>query len=173
MKKHFINLIILVIAIGAIFWLGGLNVRALVANELFESGTLEWRNNLAPDFYSAYFGIIAMSSILTLISYTMVLIFTVLYILIAKPKLKENGWLMASLILFFVFVPVEIYTSFYDFKFVIEYFFYSADYYYLKELLVKRITALSGMPVIAIFCYYTIIALLIWKPMKKKVLENN
>jgi len=172
MKKHIINFLIFVIAIGAIFWLGGLNVRALVGNELFETGTLEWRNNLHADSYSAMFRIIAMSSVLTLIAYFFVLTFTLLYLVVAKPCLKANGWLMASLIFFFLFVPVEIYTSIYDFKFVYEYFFGSADYYYLKELLIRRITALSGMPVIAIFCYYTIIALFIWKPMRKKLPEN-
>jgi hypothetical protein len=173
MKKHFSNFIILVIAVGAIFWLGALNIRALVGNELFETDVLQWKNNLSPDFYSAYFRIIAMSSILTLISYTMVLMFTIIYLVYVKPDLKANGWLMASLIFFFLFMPVEVYTSYYDFRFVYEYFFASADYYYLKELLTKRITALSGLPVIAIFCYYTIVGLIIWKPMKKNVTVNN
>jgi hypothetical protein len=168
MKKHLIKFCTLVVVIGAIFWLGGLNIRAFVANELFEKGTLSWKDNLSAGFYSAYFRIIAISSILTVSSYLMVLIFSIIYLVAAKPDLKANGWLMASLILFFIFVPVEIYTSFYDLKFVIEYFFYSADYYYLKELLTRRITAFSGFPVIGIFCYYTIIALFIWKPMTKK-----
>ena len=173
MKKHFSNFIVFVIAVGAIFWLGALNVRALVGNELFETKVLEWKNYLAPDFYSAYFRIIAMSSILTLISYTFVFVFTIIYLLYVKPDLKANGWLMASLIFFFIFAPVEIYGSYFDFRFVYEYFFGKADYYYLQQLLTKRITALSGMPVIAIFCYYTIIGLIIWKPFQKKVIVKN
>lgn len=173
MKRHFTNLFILLIVIGAIFWLGGLNIRALVGNELFVTGTLEWKDYLPKDFYSALFRVIAMSSVLTLISYAVVLISTILYIFFAKPDLKSNGWLMASFIFFFLFVPVEIYTSVYDFKFVYEYFFSAADYFYLKELLIKRITALSGLPVIALFCYYTIIALVIWKPLRKKVPQEE
>lgn len=172
MKKHIINFAILIIIVGTIFWLGAVNVRSIVVNEMFEMTTLTWKDSVSPERYNAYFGIVAASSILILIGYLCVLICTILYIHFTNLKLKKNGWLMASLILFFIFVPVEIYTSVYDFKFVYDYFFASADTFYLKDLIFKRITALSGLPVIATFCYYTIIVLCVWQPFKKTETEN-
>ena len=167
MKKHICNFAILIIVIGTIFWLGAVNVRSIIANELFEMNTLTWKDSLSLEELNAYFNMIASSSILTLISYTFVIIFTIVYIRFTDLKLKMNGWLMASLILFFIFFPVEVYTGSYDFKFVYGYFFASADTLYLKDIIIKRVTALSGLPVIAMFCYYTIIGLCIWKPFRK------
>jgi len=172
MKKHICNFAILIIVIGTIFWLGATNVRSIIVNEMLEIKTLTWKDSLMLEEYKTYFYIIATSSILTLAGYTCVLIFTILYSRFTDLKLKKNGWLMASLILFFIFVPVEVYTGIYDFMFVYDYFFASADIFYLKDIIIKRINALSGLPVIATFCYYTIIVLCIWKPLEKPETEK-
>jgi len=167
MKKHFINFLLLIVIVCSIFWLGGINVRAIVVNELFYTGTLEWKSNLSPDYYSAIFKVITISSIYAMVSYLFLFISVILYLSLSKIDLKSKGWLMASIILFFLFSPVEIYASVYDFKFIYEYYFGTADYYYLKELLTKRLTSLSGLPVIALFSYYTILILFVWKPLDK------
>jgi hypothetical protein len=167
MKRHISKFAILIIIIGAIVWLGAVNIRSIIASELFGVDMLSWNDSVSPEQLNTYFYIIAASSILTLIGYICVLKFTIIYTYFTDLKLKQNGWLMASLILFFIFVPVEVYTGIYDFKFVYNYFFASADIFYLKAILIKRVTALSGLPLIAMFCYYTIIGLCIWKPFKK------
>jgi hypothetical protein len=46
-------------------------------------------------------------------------------------------------------------------------FFTTADIAVFKELFVARLGALAGAPVVAHLCYYTIIALAIFQPMKK------
>ncbi len=35
-----------------------------------------------------------------------------------------------------------------------------------QSLLKGRLAALSGVPVIALLCYYTILALFVWRPMR-------
>jgi hypothetical protein len=38
-----------------------------------------------------------------------------------------------------------------------------------QSLLKGRLAALSGVPVIALLCYYTCVALAVWQPMKRKI----
>ena len=68
---------------------------------------------------------------------------------------------------FFIFSPAELYTSWLDWKFIGVVFWGNGDLVYLRWLFLQRITALQGIPVIAILCYYTIIALCIWRPFVK------
>jgi hypothetical protein len=175
MKSKLTKLFLFLIVLGAIFWLGGMNIRALIGNELFEKNTIYFRSDLTPDYQSAILFMLANSTIVTLIAYVVVFISTIVFISLSKPNLKEKGWLMASLILFFMFTPLEFYTGYLDFKYIITYFFYGGDGYTLKMLFLKRVVAIGGLPAIAIFCYYTIVGLLVWRPLDKtgaKIKEN-
>jgi hypothetical protein len=37
-----------------------------------------------------------------------------------------------------------------------------------RELFIARVTALAGTPMIALLCYYTIIALAVFQPLRRK-----
>lgn len=156
-----------------ITWLGGLAVRAIIAFELFETGTLNYLNWFAPDFERAVFRMLAVSAPYTVFGYFVLLISTTLYLKWTPLKFKENGWLMMSAILFYMFVPVELYQMYYDARMIL---FERAiegviNWYGVRQepmsLLKARLAALSGVPVIALLCYYTIIGLCIWKPLTK------
>jgi hypothetical protein len=72
-----------------------------------------------------------------------------------------------SALLFYMFVPVELYTISLDARMVYETFFMSATNEVFRELFIARVGALAGTPLIALLCYYTIIALAIFQPFKK------
>lgn len=169
-KSNKIALTLLVIS--AIFWLGGINIRALVGNELLNYDQFDFRTSIPPDRENTLFQMISNSSLVVVISYTIVLFSAIWFMATTKLKLKENGWLMMCVVLFFIFVPAEIYTCYLDVKFVL--LFYSAppNHDGLLKLFGERLGALSGIPVIAVFCYYTIIPIAIFKPLRKRA-ENN
>ncbi|MCI0449788.1 MAG: hypothetical protein L0Y79_08395 [Chlorobi bacterium] len=161
------------LAISAVFWLGGINVRTLIGNELLDYDQFEFRTSIPPDRENTLFQMISNASILIIISYTIVLISAIWFISTTRLKVRENGWLLMAAILFFMFVPVEIYTYWLDMKFIQLFFSNPPNHDELLRIFGERIGALSGLPVIAVFCYYTIIPIVIFKPLGKKQPVNE
>ncbi len=111
-----IALILLIAA--AIFWLGGINIRALAGNELLNYDQFNFKTSIPPDREYTLFQMIAYSSLVIVISYAVVLISAIWFISTTHLKIKENGWLLMSAILFFMFVPAELYTYYIDVRFM-------------------------------------------------------
>ena len=76
-------------------------------------------------------------------------------------------------ILFFMFSPVEIYTYYLDVKFMLLFQTHPPNHDELLRLFGKRLGALSGVPVIALLCYYAIIPILVFRPLTKKTDEEQ
>ena len=169
-KSNKIALILLIAA--AVFWLGGINIRALIGNELLNYDQFDFRTSIPPDRENTLFQMICNASILIAISYVIVLVSAIWFISTTKLKVKENGWLLMSAILFFLFVPVEIYTNYLDIKFTLVFFSGPPNHDELLKIFGERIGALSGMPVIALFCYYTIIPIAVFKPLRRTKEES-
>ena len=157
----------------AIFWLGGINIRALIGNELLNYDQFNFKTSIPPDREFTLFQMIAYSSLVIVISYTIVLFSAIWFISTTHLKMKENGWLLMSAILFFMFVPAEVYTYYIDVRFMILFYSNPPNHDELLRLFGLRLGGLSGIPVIALFCYYTIIALAVFKPLRKKVENKN
>ncbi len=100
-KSNKIALILLVIA--SVFWLGGINVRALIGNELLNYDQFDFRVSIPPDRENALFQMMGNASILIAISYFFVVVSAIWFMATTKLKIKENGWLLMSVILFFMF----------------------------------------------------------------------
>lgn len=161
------------LAISAIFWLGAINIRALIGNELLIYDQFQFRTSIPPDRENTIFQLMSNASLVIVISYTVVLISAVWFVLTNKLKLKENGWLIMCYILFFLFVPAEIYTNFIDVKFMLLYHSNPPNHDELLRLFGQRLGALSGVPVIALLSYYTIIPIVIFRPLKKKSTDEE
>jgi len=164
-KSNKIALTLLLVA--SVFWLGGINVRALIGNELLNYDQFDFRTSIPPDRENTLFQMICNASILITISYFFVFVSSVWFMMTTKLKIKENGWLLMCSIMFFLFVPVEIYTNYLDIKFTMVFFSNPPNHDELLKIFGERIGALSGVPVIALFCYYTIIPIAIFKPLRK------
>ncbi len=159
---------LLIVFCGSIFWLGGLNVRDIISNDILIMGTLDFIPNINPMIERAVFGLIAKSSILILISYTIVWISGIVYLSKTKLKFKQNGWLLMSAILFYLFTPVEIYTFVLDSKMIYMDLLGQGDLVEFRKLLIHRLAALAGASRIAQLCYYTIIFLVVFQPLKHR-----
>ncbi|MBE0645138.1 MAG: hypothetical protein IH600_13730 [Bacteroidetes bacterium] len=171
-------LMFLIIA-GAL-WLGGTVYRALIANELFIPGSLEFDPAIQPAQEQTLYQLIFASSIVVLVSYVITLISAIIVFWRIPLRVKEHGWLLMAAILVFMFVPVEMFTAYLDIH-----FFYLWDWTTdamqsqgvqafmdvqteLRKTISHRIGALAGLPVMAALCYITASVIVIWQPMRRK-----
>lgn len=160
-----------ILIVSAIFWLGAINVRFFIGNQLLNYDEFNFRTSIPPDEENQIFKMIADSSLIIMVAYPIVLLSAIVFLRSIKINLRENPWLLMCGILFFVFVPVELYTSYIDLKFVLLFDKRPANHDVLLELFGERIGFLRGVPWIAVMSYYTIIWLAVFKPLKRSMAE--
>jgi len=159
--------------VATIFWLGGTNTRAFIGNDMLRPGTVEFEDYLAPESEREIFRLLSVTSVVVGISYIVALVSSIVFLVTSPYRLKEHGWLLMAAILFYIFVPVELYTMVLDGKMVYKEFFTTADNAVFRQLFVARVKALSGAPVVAIFCYYTAIGLAVFQPFRKTAKQHH
>jgi hypothetical protein len=169
MKQQLSRAALLLLCIAVVVWLGAVNVRAMIGYELFHTGTLEFITTIDPTVEREVMHLVSYASLLVDGGYVVAFLGAAVFLWSTPLVLKRQGWLLMSAILFFVFTPVEFYTIYLDAKFVMAEIFGNPVLDELRALFLKRFTALSGLPIIALLCYYTIIPLIIWKPFTKDV----
>ncbi len=162
-----------VMVLAGIFWLGAVNMRAISGNDMLRTGTLEFDELLPPDAEREIFRLLAFASIVVILAYAATLISGIVFLATSPYRLKEHGWLMMGAILFFVFVPVEIYTMVLDVRMIYNEFFTTADNALFRELFLARVGALAGAPLIALLCYYSAIGLAIFRPFVKGPVQGS
>lgn len=159
--------------ISAVFWLGGINIRTLIGNELLDYDQFDFRTSIPPDRENTIFQLLSNASLVVVISYVMVLISAIWFIASTKLKMRENGWLLMSAILFFMFVPVELYTNYLDVRFMILFHQGPPNHDDLLKIFGERLGAFRGVPVIAVLCYYTIIPIAVFRPLLKTKVKDE
>lgn len=164
-RSNKIALALLIIA--GIFWLGAINIRALIGNELLDYDQFDFKTSIPPDREYTIFQLLSGASLVIVISYTVVFICAIWFMKTTQLKIKENGWLLMSAILFFMFSPVEIYTYYIDVKFMLLFLTNPPNHDELLRLFGKRLGALSGVPVIALLSYYAIVVISVFKPLRR------
>ena len=92
-----------ILVTGAIFWLGAINVRFIIGNELLIFDEFNFRESIPPDEENLIFKMVANTSMLIMIAYVVTFISAIAFVKTAKINLKENPWFLMSCILFFVF----------------------------------------------------------------------
>lgn len=162
-----------VICVAALCWLGGINIRAMIGFDLLQMGTIEFKPNIHPYVERTVYTLLAQSSLVINSAYVILWSAVVVYLRTTPLRLRENGWLMMAAILFFLFTPVEIYTMVLDVRMWLLDHFGSNDLVEFRKLLIHRLAALSGVPMIALLSYYTIIWLAIFKPLRRFPIPTN
>ncbi|MCX7832893.1 MAG: hypothetical protein N2490_01620 [Ignavibacteria bacterium] len=153
--------------VASIIWLGGINVRIIIGNQLLSFDEFDFRLNVPPDEENTIFRLLAYSSVLVAIGYVITFISAIFFLKTYKINLRQNVWLLMSALLFFVFSPVEFYNIFLDYKFYKLLIENPADRDNLLLIFGERVGLLKGVPWIAILSYYTAIAIAIFQPLKK------
>ena len=173
MESRVSKVVLIILVISGVIWLGGLNIRALIGFDMLQAGTLDFKPNIHPYVERTVFSLIAQSSIVIDIAYCILWLSGIIFLKMAKISLREHGWLMMSAILFYLFTPVEIYTMILDGKMWYLDFLGSNDLVEFRKLFIHRLGALSGVPMIALLSYYTIIVLVILQPLRHKITQKD
>ena len=166
METKLTKISLVVLVISGIVWLGGVNIRAMVSFDLLQTSTLDFKPNIHPYVERAVFGLVGQSSMVVNIAYTIVWLAGIIYLKTTKLSFREHGWLMMSAILFYMFTPVEIYTIILDFKMWYLDYIGSNDLVEFRKLFIHRLAALSGVPLIALLCYYSVIVIVLLRPLR-------
>lgn len=156
------------LVVSGVIWLGSVNARAIIGNDLLKPGTLEFEEFLSPEAEREIFRLLSLTSLPIIGSYCVLFVSSILFLVSTPYRMKEHGWLLMSAILFYLFVPVEAFTMYLDGKMIYQEFFTTVDNEVFRELFVHRMGALKGAPVVALLCYYTIIGLVVFQPFRKK-----
>jgi hypothetical protein len=160
-----------VFLVSSVTWLGAATVRAFIGNELLRADattlSLAINSDLSPDAQREAFRLLSIGSTVVLSGYVLTLMSSIIVLLTSPFRMKQHGWLLMSAILFYLFVPVEIFTLVLDWKMIRLTFFENGTLEQYHAAFLQRVGALQGAPVIASLCYYTIIGLAVFQPFKK------
>ncbi len=167
MEKTSAKIFQLVVVLSFLSWLGIYTYRTLLCDHLLQFGAAEFKTELAPEFERSIYTTIAKYSILLFAVYPITIFSAVGYLKTTRRTMKEHGWLMMSAILFFMFIPLEIYCALLDWKIIGLNYWGNWELIEFRKAFLARITALSGLPFLAMLCYYTIIPIVIFQPLKK------
>jgi len=168
MNTRVTNIAFCVMLIAGVCWLGGINIRALVGFDLLQTGTLDFKPNIHPYVERVVYSLIAQCSMVVNVAYVIVWLSGILFLKTTHLRLKEHGWLMMCVLLFYVFTPVEVYTMVLDAKMWYLDHLGSNDLVEFRKLFIHRLAALAGVPMIALLSYYTVIVLAVFRPMRKR-----
>jgi len=153
--------------IACIFWLGASNIRAIIGYDLLKFDTFEFDEYLATEAEGEIFRLLSFTSLVVIASYIIALVSSIVFLATSPFRMKEHGWLLISAILFYLFVPVEFFTMYLDGQMFYQEFFATADNQMLREIFIARVGSLAGAPIIATLCYYTIVGLAVFQPLRK------
>jgi len=160
-----------ILIVSAVVWLGAINVRGLVGNDLLTYDEFSFRTSIPPDEENWIFRTISNTSGLIFLAYVTTLVSAIFFVKKAEINTRENPWYLMCCILFFIFVPVEIYSSYLDLKFYLLFITNPPVHDGLLKIFGERVGFLKGVPYIALLSYYAIILIAVFQPMKKSIAQ--
>ena len=162
------KLFLLLFTLSAVAWLTLIVLKNIEIGTIIEFGTVQFRTDLTVDEERGTYTALAEYSIGALIAYVFVIISSAGYIATSHRSLKNDGWLLMSAILLFIFVPVELYCFWLDWKLIGLQYWGEWPIEEFRKAFLNRVTALAGLPFIAQLCYFTVPIFIIFKPLQKK-----
>jgi hypothetical protein len=142
--------------------------RTVVGGELLEFGTLSLRSDIPPEVERKMYRILGLTGIGAAVTYVCVLISAAVVLARAPVRLRDHAWMLMGGILLYLFVPVEVFVLSLDLRLAFLALGAGTDLAQMRELFLARAGALAGAPFVATMCYYTIIALAIFQPFRRR-----
>ncbi len=172
-----------IMVVGAIFYLGGSTARGIIENDLVEIGTLKFRQDIPFDAEKEIYNLLARISLLVVFGYFLAFVGFWVFIVKSKLKMKAHPNILMAVILFVMFIPIELYTSYLDLNFFLSYVDFQLQLFLgsdpgplrdeMRRLFVARVSGLGGLSVIALLSYYSAIVVLIFRPIKLRISKGK
>ena len=146
-------------------WMGTYFARSLIFYQLFEPKDFILKPIFNEQNLHAVLIELNPLIILTLVLYLIFIVTYFLFIAISKISLKNNGWLFITTIIIVLTLPFELYLMSIDYKIASHIFFGNFNSLQVIQLIIERFKVLSSFPVIELFCYFSIVYFVIFKPL--------
>jgi hypothetical protein len=168
MEKPIAKIFLFLFCLSAAVWGWNTIMINVSAGSLLEFGTLSFVENLDPGQERAAYADIAQRSLYSFAAYPIAVFSALGFLKITRRSLKHDGWLMMSAVLFLIFIPVELYCFWLDWKIVGLQYWGEWPIEEFRKAFIARVTALAGLPFIAQLCYLTIPVIIIFKPLQQQ-----
>lgn len=163
------KIFLLLFILSAAVWLTLIVLKNMHIGTLIEFGTVQFRTDLTVEQERGTYAALAVYSIVAAVSYAVVIISAAGYLGTSQRSVRNEGWLLMSAILLFMFVPVELYCFWLDWKLVGLQYWGEWPIEEFRKVFLNRVTALAGLPFIAQLCYFTIPLIVFFKPLRQSV----
>lgn len=168
------KIVVFITAISGIVWFGTALTRQMVYYSFFTPPTLNLRPELTEINLVPVFLPILPVVVVYVVSFGLFIAGLLLSLITVKPEFRKNGWLFIAAVMIFLTLPFEGYLIYnYDFPFIQAANSGSVNASVLFDALLKRLTVLSGFPIIQLCCYAAVVFLVIFKPLTKLTVNNE
>jgi hypothetical protein len=159
--------------LSGILWVGSYLLRLLISYQLFQE-----RDFLLKEYYNKQNIDAVLKTLLpafstTFILYIVFILSFIVFLISSKINFKENGWLFITAALVFITFPFEVYLMVIDYKIILLLNSGIFESNQVLSLITDRFKLLSSFPIIHVLCYFAIIFIIIFQPLKLKSSDKN
>lgn len=170
MNSTFSRIIFFFVLIGGVIWFGGSLVRTAIAFDAFVPGTLVLKSNVSAAARFEALRLYSITGFYTSAAYIVLFTGALIFIFAEKGRFRDRGWLFISLVLFFLFSPVEWYRIYFDARLI--QIFADSPASALQDEAFKIFLRLfspqfSAASILAFFTYFTIVFFLALRPLHR------
>lgn len=153
-----------------IIWSGSYISKYLLIYQFFEP-TLELKPEFTNVDFTPIFRTISSVINLNVIVYPAYFIFLILFIIVSKLSIKNEGWLFIILAFTILTAPFEFYSLFKDYQILMK--INNENFDNLISLIKQKIIEQNSFPIVQFLFIIANVFLLIFKPLHKKVIKNE
>ena len=149
-----------------ILWLGSYVARLTLIYQLFQGNDFTLKSVFNNQNLPGVFITLNSAAILTAILYTIFIVTFVIFLISSHINLKENGWLLVATIIINLTIPFEVILMRNDYRIFSLIQSGNIDPNQILVYTVDRFKILGSFPIIEVLCYFSIIYLILFKPLK-------
>lgn len=168
MEKPAAKIFTVLFYITFMLFLGSVIVKNVQIMSIIEFGTTDFRQSLSIEKELGSYHTFSQYSLYIYILYPAVIFAAIGFLRTTQRKIKKEGWLLICSILLFLFVPVELFCFWLDWKIIGLNYWGEWPVEEFRKAFSIRLTALAGLPFVAQLCYFTIPIFIIFKPLQKQ-----
>jgi hypothetical protein len=148
-------------------WIGAYLSRLFLSYQLFEAQDLSLKPYITSANLAGILITLLPSVTTTFVLYICFIFSFMLFVVVSRIKLRNNGWLFIITIIILITLPFEIYLMTLDYTIIFQ---LNSGVYNPSEIInlfVRRIKVLGSFPLIEIFCYLSFYYFLLFRPLTK------
>jgi len=148
-------------------WLGAYLSRLFLSYQLFEAQDLSLKSYVTSGNLAGILITMLPTITTTFVLYICFIFSFMLFIIVSRIKLRNNGWLFIITVIVLITLPFEVYLMTLDYSMIFQLNNGTYNASDIIGLFVKRIKVLGSFPLIEIFCYLSFYYFLLFRPLTK------